>query len=334
MKHTLFIFFLCCFVGINHSQNLVINGDFELYDSCPTSIGSVNGFVQDVYNPQTSGTADYFNSCAEPLNNCLNPGSCSIPENFFGFQHPLSGNGMMGHFVSYTIENYHEYFVCKLSQTLKKDSLYEISCNVVRANHCKYATDNYMVAFTQNPVPMNNMTFQTLSLNGFNINHTGFIKDTLKWTKLRHYYKANGTENYLVFGSFLENEFVSTILIEGNVLFCPDQLTMDIGSYYYVDAVSIEKQSEVTFFPNVFSPNNDGINDTFESLVSGYKLIGLRIINRWGETVFSTNDSKEEWNGEFADKSCNEGVYFYYAIFLDEEINQELIKQGSVTLMR
>lgn len=65
--------------------------------------------------------------------------------------------------------------------------------------------------------------------------------------------------------------------------------------------------------PNVFTPDNDGINDYF---VVDYKDIGfyaLKITNRWGQVVFESNQPAEQWNGCFENKNSElaEGVYFY-----------------------
>lgn len=53
------------------------------------------------------------------------------------------------------------------------------------------------------------------------------------------------------------------------------------------------------YFPTTFSPNNDGLNDTYGpvgnlSLVTNYQ---FSIYNRWGEQVFITKNPRERWNG-------------------------------------
>ncbi len=62
------------------------------------------------------------------------------------------------------------------------------------------------------------------------------------------------------------------------------------------------------WIPNIFTPNNDGFNDTFyiRNLpeAGGARLI---VSNRWGKQVFSSNNYQNEWDG------ANEadGVYYY-----------------------
>ncbi len=60
--------------------------------------------------------------------------------------------------------------------------------------------------------------------------------------------------------------------------------------------------------PNVFTPNNDGANDTFK--IEGLDYVEgavMKIYNRWGRKIYESDNYKNDWTGEdFA-----EGVYFY-----------------------
>jgi gliding motility-associated-like protein len=67
-----------------------------------------------------------------------------------------------------------------------------------------------------------------------------------------------------------------------------------------------------TIPPNVFTPNGDNINDTFEipSRATGWK---LKIFNRWGEKLYESEDYKNDWDGkEYADSE-----FFYHIISPD-----------------
>lgn len=87
-------------------------------------------------------------------------------------------------------------------------------------------------------------------------------------------------------------------------------------------------------FPNTFSPNNDGLNDTWQ--IEGIELYPdcfIRIHDRWGQEVYQSTGYSEEkaWNGENRSGPLSEGVYFYIIDLRDEEKQQ--IK-GSITLIR
>ena len=59
--------------------------------------------------------------------------------------------------------------------------------------------------------------------------------------------------------------------------------------------------------PNIFTPNNDGVNDYF--VIKGIEQIPIRIIifNRRGVKVFESNNYHNEWDGE----NLADGVYYY-----------------------
>jgi gliding motility-associated-like protein len=64
-------------------------------------------------------------------------------------------------------------------------------------------------------------------------------------------------------------------------------------------------------FPNIITPNSDGINDLFEiqNLPENTEVI---ILNRWGNIVFSSTNYQNNWGGK--DTLGNElvnGVYTY-----------------------
>ena len=82
-------------------------------------------------------------------------------------------------------------------------------------------------------------------------------------------------------------------------------------------------------FPNVFTPNSDGINDLFEiqDLPENMELI---ILNRWGNVVFSSSNYQNNWDGkDTSGKELVDGVYTYK---FKTEIGE--ISHGFVHLIR
>lgn len=80
-------------------QNLVYNGDFEIYDTCPVNI-STPGDLQIEHclgwtAPTKLGTSDYFNVC----NNITFAYQAGVPKNFFGYQQSFQGNGYSGFYA-------------------------------------------------------------------------------------------------------------------------------------------------------------------------------------------------------------------------------------------
>lgn len=68
--------------------------------------------------------------------------------------------------------------------------------------------------------------------------------------------------------------------------------------------------------PNIFSPNGDGINDTFEFYINSTiaSLDELLIFDRWGSLVFtSTSIDDVAWDGTFNGAPASVGTYIYVA---------------------
>jgi gliding motility-associated-like protein len=92
--------------------------------------------------------------------------------------------------------------------------------------------------------------------------------------------------------------------------------------------------------PNVFTPNNDGINDTLVPL-SGARFIdkvNLTIYNRWGEEVFKTNNPSILWDGKDQEKQkdCTNGVYFYNCEIFEIYLTGTKVRSisGTITIFR
>lgn len=87
------------------------------------------------------------------------------------------------------------------------------------------------------------------------------------------------------------------------------------------------------YVPNTFSPNNDGRNDVFQVYAIGLKEFDLKIFDRWGTQVFSSNDITIGWDGTFNGTKLNPGVYVYQlrAVLQNDD---PLLKYGDITLIR
>ena len=107
-----------------------------------------------------------------------------------------------------------------------------------------------------------------------------------------------------------------------------------------IDSVTITvNPNKPLFVPNVFSPNDDGINDYF--YVYGNPAIrnvrNMTIFDRWGNKVFSAqnipvNDEQYGWDGTFRGNRLTPQVFVFYieVEFLDGEV---VVVKGDVTLL-
>ncbi|NQX37980.1 conserved repeat domain-containing protein/gliding motility-associated C-terminal domain-containing protein [Pedobacter steynii] len=82
--------------------------------------------------------------------------------------------------------------------------------------------------------------------------------------------------------------------------------------------------------PNVFTPNGDGLNDTFT--IPGLEFFEaneLTMFNRWGSTVFDKKGYKNDWDGG----QLNEGTYFYL-LKIKSASNKWEVYKGFITIIR
>lgn len=133
-----------------------------------------------------------------------------------------------------------------------------------------------------------------------------------------------GGEQYLTIGFFDEN--IDTLFVQNTLGFY-------FHPYYYVDSVSLYEigvSSELCDFhidvPNVFTPNNDGVNDIINISDFIEVIDEMYILNRWGNIITVLSENNPVWNGN----NCSDGVYYYIIKFLYYDKQQS----GFIHLMR
>ncbi|MBI1225446.1 MAG: T9SS type B sorting domain-containing protein [Bacteroidetes bacterium] len=135
---------------------------------------------------------------------------------------------------------------------------------------------------------------------------------------------------------------------------CPDPILMptETNTYHLVMTdtagctiddfvnVAVHKSRDI-FIPNSFSPNQDGINDTFYPY-GGFEIVAIhsmQVFDRWGgkmfeaKETFSPNDPDAGWDGLSKNKPADPGTYLYTmnVEFIDGEI---ILFSGEVNLMK
>jgi gliding motility-associated-like protein len=97
--------------------------------------------------------------------------------------------------------------------------------------------------------------------------------------------------------------------------------------------VDIDLPCKDFFVPNVFSPNGDGINDTYLIKAEFMSYYEIWIYNRWGKLVFNSTNPADPWDGNINGKNAAAGVYYYIlkATCID---GQYFKKDGYLQLIR
>ena len=140
---------------------------------------------------------------------------------------------------------------------------------------------------------------------------------------------------------FHNNVFTETVE-EAQTFVYIDTLTNYLGcdSIVILNAL-VESCGCKLVFPNVFTPDNDGINDVFypiidcDFMVDNYRLL---IFNRWGQLVFESENPIAQWDGTYQGKALPMDVLIYkvqYDVKDEDGIDNRQVNQvGDITLIR
>ena len=85
---------------------------------------------------------------------------------------------------------------------------------------------------------------------------------------------------------------------------------------------------------NVFSPNEDDVNDIFIFANHGIDILSVIIFNRWGQKIYETDVSSAQWDGK--DLKGNEqlaGTYFYVLTAQGKD-GYRYEEKGAIILLR
>ena len=104
------------------------------------------------------------------------------------------------------------------------------------------------------------------------------------------------------------------------------------------DTVHVLWDTSPFILPNAFTPNGDGLNDTY-GVIARYtyaKLYSLSIFNRWGQKIFESSNISGTWDGTYNGSPCTPGSYIVRVAYreYDNQLPVTKIQQGTVMLIR
>lgn len=153
---------------------------------------------------------------------------------------------------------------------------------VVRSNGCFNQTEEFNVSFRK-PIQVElGADTVSCSINSIVVDATHEEADWYKW--------SNGSQSPQI----TVDEPGNYSVVVGNVC----------ESVSATKKIGLELIAE-TEIPNVITPNGDGFNEFFE--LPEDKRSQLRILNRWGNVVYSNDSYDNSWDA----KGLSSGVYFY-----------------------
>lgn len=96
-------------------------------------------------------------------------------------------------------------------------------------------------------------------------------------------------------------------------------------------------ESPIYYVPNVFTPDGNELNQTFQPVfTAGFdpQRFHLEIFNRWGESIFVSNDPALGWDGSYNGTLMPDGTYTWKIGFNVRNSDDKKIVKGHVTLVR
>ncbi len=299
MRKFLIVILLCCSVPFVYnrafSQNLVKNHSFENAWSCPEDY---NGYAvkfpfPDWINPN-NGTPDLMHSCS-----ALRAG---VPENFAGYMYPYDGGAYAGIILRELFDDSlrvykgvsREYLQTKLTEPLKKNSLYCVKFYYVNAKKSMYSVDALGITLTVEQIKAKNADriLQRPQIT----NRPGHIMDNMdEWTEFCGYYRARGGEHYLTIGNFWDNSTTQYVTNKNEY-----SDSAFFYAYYLIDNVSvfeIESEFECGCL-NDLAWSSDWKSDTFDP-ATGYntRKINDNDIANNGNDSSNSNGKNSQGNG-------------------------------------
>nr|MBP7389823.1 gliding motility-associated C-terminal domain-containing protein [Chitinophagales bacterium] len=115
---------------------------------------------------------------------------------------------------------------------------------------------------------------------------------------------------------------------------------MNADSCYATDTLTIFVNNELSkFIPTAFTPNADGLNDTWEFDILGASTLEVSIFNRWGERFYYNPNQpngitgSNGWDGTKNGKEVPNDTYVYKinVTYFDGVVRSV---EGTVTVMR
>lgn len=205
------------------SQNIVLNGSFEDFSSCPNTYGQLNKAVNWFSaNGGGGGSSEYFNACN-------NPNICGVPNNGFTYQYARTGNAYAGTgCYGYGNED-REYVEGTLNNALFNGVEYCVIFYVSLYSYSSYGIDALGLYFTTDSL----ITYSSdahyvkpqISNDSLNV-----ITDTINWVKISGTFTASGGERFFTFGNFKKTSQTTAVNINGYI---------NGYAYYLLDDVAV-----------------------------------------------------------------------------------------------
>ncbi|HCX74810.1 MAG TPA: hypothetical protein DHU93_04720, partial [Algoriphagus sp.] len=105
-------------------------------------------------------------------------------------------------------------------------------------------------------------------------------------------------------------------------------------SSFETNRIQVATATEMVVIPNAFTPNGDGLNDTFLPKMKAITAFTMEVFNTWGERLFVESGLEARgWDGTYRGQTLPAGNYLYKITYTNREGIQST-KSGGITLIR
>ncbi|HQQ94059.1 MAG TPA: gliding motility-associated C-terminal domain-containing protein [Bacteroidia bacterium] len=212
----------------------------------------------------------------------------------------------------------------KIQYCFNTPGQFELTGSFVNSQNCRAKLSKWIEVY---PLPEAAFTYWPLKpvelSESLHVINTSQSPDQLKWTWAfddgKNQNRSGAEADYV----FEDAGFYTIALKVENKWSCSDtvlqvvEVLPDFGAYV----------------PNAFTPNGDGLNDSFFPVLRGVKSFSLEVFDRWGGLLFASSTPDKTWDGTAKGMDCKEDIYNYTLVILNVKGEKKSFT-GQVTLYR
>lgn len=326
-------------LGGFHAQNLVVNGGFESFLEFPNASGQLH-FVSDWgHGGGASAVPDFFHEGGT--------GAGDLPQTPLAKVNAYKGKAIAG-FVAYSDppNAKHEYLTGRLAEPLKPGQRYRMSFAITSGRVHEWVDAG--VGVSGLGVSMGFGVPDQLEAEKLDLEAQFEIHEALldrNWRRFTFVFEANQPFTHFTFG-----------LMGRNPRFLRMEDNPRTKAYYFMDDFVLEETSaqiasnmavgrgergfvipEGAYVPNGFTPNKDGLNDTWNLVLPESMTWDVVVADRWGRTVWTEQVSHEVnvgWDGKDDEgQPCVPGPYAWRAVS-STPLEGQTVWKGWVNVLR
>jgi gliding motility-associated-like protein len=234
-----------------------------------------------------------------------------------------------------------------VGRVIYKDELSSV-CGYFRVNSfppiIQNVNNKVTVLYDSNPSMSPSITLDNVFFNEYNFSYDLTVDYHTQWIKVE---VLESTTNSVIHTKLLNRDTdfsccsISNTYNNSELSQCKDYLIRFSSKNYCFETLASETRNwdinnslNVNLLPNIFTPNNDGINDNWCIEIEGADTYEIEIYNRWRTLKSSSGRISNYriclWDGKNnRGRLVSDGVYFFI-LKLRNDCGEEIVKTGTI----